>query len=91
MLKENSRTHGSRTSLMKIQNILATVAGSLILSCAFLTAAQQRGGLKVDLADGQGKAWAQPCSRRQPKGVNSIRLNVMNSDPPGDHGIHIPR
>jgi len=75
-----------RTSAMKIQNLLA-VAGSLVISCAFLAAAQQRAGLKVDLSDGQGKSVGSAMLSPAPKGV-TIRLNVMNL-PPGEHAIHV--
>ena len=75
-----------RTSAMKIQNILA-LAGSLVISCAFLAAAQQRAGVKVDLSDGQGKSVGSAMLSAAPKGV-TIRLNVMNL-PPGEHAIHV--
>lgn len=74
------------TSVMKIQNILA-VAGSLIISCSFLAAAQERAGLKVDLSDGQGKSVGSAMLSPAPTGV-TIRLNLMNLTP-GEHAIHV--
>ena len=69
---------------MKVQNILV-VAGSLVISCAFLAAAQQRAGVKVDLSDGQGKSVGTAMLTPAAKGV-TIRLNLMNLSP-GEHAI----
>jgi Cu-Zn family superoxide dismutase len=71
---------------MKIQNILGVV-GSLVISCAFLASAQQRGGVKVDMVDGQGKSVGSAMLSPTAKGV-TIRLNLTNL-PPGEHAIHV--
>jgi Cu-Zn family superoxide dismutase len=71
---------------MKIHKILA-VAGSLVISCAFLVAAQQRSGVRVQLSDGQGKSVGTATLVPAANGV-TIRLNLMNLTP-GDHAIHV--
>jgi Cu-Zn family superoxide dismutase len=71
---------------MKIQKFLA-VAGSLVLSCAFTAAAQQRAGVKVDMSDAQGKSVGTATLTPAAKGV-TIRLNLMNLTP-GEHAIHV--
>jgi superoxide dismutase, Cu-Zn family len=71
---------------MKIQNVLA-VAGTLVMSCAFLASAQRLAGLKVDMNDGQGKSVGTAMLFSAPKGV-TIRLTLKDL-PPGEHAIHV--
>jgi Cu-Zn family superoxide dismutase len=70
---------------MKLHNILA-VAGSLVLSFTF-SAAAQKGPVKVDLSDSQGKSVGTAELSPAAKGVN-ISLNLMNLTP-GEHAIHV--
>ena len=70
---------------MKLHNILA-VTSSLVFSFAF-SAAAQKGAVKVDLSDAQGKSVGTAQLSPDPKGVK-IQLDLMNL-PPGAHGIHV--
>ena len=70
---------------MRLHNILA-VAGSLVFSFAF-SASAQKGPVKVDLSDAQGKSVGTAELSPAAQGV-TIRLNLMNLMP-GDHGIHV--
>src|SRR5260370_6888178 len=70
---------------MRAHNIVAD-AGSLVFSFA-LSAAAQKGAVKVDLSDGQGKSVGTAELSPAAQGVN-IRLNLMNLTP-GDHAIHV--
>jgi Cu-Zn family superoxide dismutase len=71
---------------MKIQNILA-VAGTLVVSCAFMSAAQRNAGLKVDMSDATGKSVGTAVLFPAASGV-TIRLTLMNLAP-GEHAIHV--
>ena len=70
---------------MRLHNILA-VAGSLVVSFTF-SAAAQKGAVKVDLSDAQGKSVGTAELSPAAQGV-SIRLNLMNLMP-GEHAIHV--
>ena len=70
---------------MKLHNILA-VAGSLVVSCAFMAAAQKT-TVKVALSDAQGNSVGTAELSSAPAGVN-IRLNLKNL-PPGVHALHV--